>query len=967
MKALRRQSLAKAIQLSLLIAVPGFAAAQDAPSPSEATTLDSVQVTGTRIKKAEIEGQVPVHTLTRADIERTGLTSIGDVVQQITGSGSGFNRTRNASGNDGFPSDGGGTGAGATTVDLRNLGTKRVLVLVDGMRWVNESSASGVGGATDLNTIPLAIVERIEVLEDGASSLYGSDAIAGVVNVITRRNFDGVQITANYGQYEDGDGQTSGVDLAWGGSSERASWFLGASYYDQQEVFSKDRARTRDPVFGTGLELGSTRVPGGRFRFVDPRNGGQYDLTTDPTLTNPTYTPGLPNCAGGADRPDGFRCFSGARDAFNYAQFNLAQTPSERAGVFGQFRFDLSDNLNWYARALFNRRDSLNQAAPEPIDIGPGSGTAFASNAVIPVNQPFNPFGIQLDPSNIRTIRRRPIEGGPRLFSQQVDTAYFGTGLEGTFDVGSRGWFWDANLAHSTNEAEQENRGSYNIRNIVTALGDPAVCAATPGCTPLDIFGFNTITPEMLAYISPLFRDRSENKLTLATANVSGDLFDMWAGPLSFATGYEYRKYEGSYDPDPQTVRGEYNGVPSLPTRGEYDVNEVYVELNVPLMADSSWGKKLDLNVAGRYSDYSTFGGEFVPKFGLRWQVVDEFLLRGTYAEGFRAPSIGELFGLGTRFDAAITDPCLGGNFARNAANCAALGVAPGQPQFDAQIGVNTGGTPTLEPERSQSFSMGMVWTPSFLEDSAIAKRVDFEGTFYKHRIEGAIQAPDPQTQLNLCVQTLDPQYCNGIVRNASTDQIEEFSNFLANFNVIKTDGWDFDVYWALPETAIGDFKVSWQNSWVGNYEAVGADGSRQPLQVGVLVSDPVTRSIPRWNSTATLDWQRNNWTAAWTARHVSDMTEDCSGVDLSGDGGTDFCPDNPGPNQNRLGSTTFHDVQVGYKFDYMRGLQLLVGANNVFGKDPPVCLSCNLNSFDGSTYDLPGGGFWYVRADLRF
>ncbi|WP_119719155.1 TonB-dependent receptor domain-containing protein [Cognatilysobacter tabacisoli] len=967
MNVLRRKTLAKAIQLSLLISLPGLAAAQDAPAPAaanpQATTLDTVTVTGSRIKKAEVEGQVPVRTLSREDIERTGLTSIGDVVQQITGSGSGFNRTRNASGNDGFPSDGGGTGAGSTTVDLRNLGTKRVLVLVDGMRWVNESSASGVGAAVDLNTIPLAIVERIEVLEDGASSLYGSDAIAGVVNVITRRNFDGAQITLNYGQYEPGDGQSTGVDLAWGGLSDRASWFVGASYYDQEEVASKDRARTRDPVFGTGLALGSSRVPGGRFRFVDPRNGGAYDLVTDPTLSNPTYTPGLPNCtSAGADRADGFRCWLASRDAFNYAPFNLTQTPSERAGLFGQFRFDVAENVNWYARALVNRRESLNQAAPEPIDLGPGSGTAFASNVVIPVNHPFNPFGFQLDSSNILTIRRRPTEGGPRLFGQQVDTTYFGTGLEGAFDVGARSWFWDVNASYSTNEAEQENRGSYNIKNIVTALGDPAVCAATAGCTPLDIFGFNTITQEMLAYISPVFRDRSENTLTQATANLSGDLFDGWAGAVSFATGYEYRKYEGSYDPDPQTVRGEYNGVPSLPTSGEYDVNEVFVELNVPLMADSSWGKKLELNVAGRYSDYSTFGGEFVPKYGLRWQVADELMLRGTFAEGFRAPSIGELYGLGTRFDANIVDPCLGSNYAANAANCAALGVAPGQPQFDPQISVETGGVETLEPERSQSFSLGFVWTPSLFENSAVARRVDIEGTFYKHRIEGAIQAPDPQTQLNLCVQTLDPQYCNGIVRNGATDQIESFSNFLANFNVIKTDGWDFDVFWTLPESSLGDFKVSWQNSWVGNYEAVGGDGSRQPLAVGLLVSDPVTRSIPKWQSTGTLEWNLNNWSAAWTARHISDLVESCGDA-------ADFpiCRNNPAPGLNRLGSTTFHDVQVGYKFDWMKGLQLLVGANNVFGKDPPVCLSCNLNSFDGSTYDLPGGGFYYVRADLRF
>lgn len=968
MKPLIRRRLTSAVHVALLATVSalpvGIATAQEATG-EQATTLDTVTVTGTRIRRAEVEGQVPVQVLTRQDIERTGLTSIGEVVQELTASGSSFNGRRNASGNDGFPSDGGGVGAGATTVDLRHLGSKRVLVLVDGMRWVNESSASGVGSATDLNTIPLAIVERIEVLEDGASSLYGSDAIAGVVNVITRRNFDGFQITGNYGQYEKGDGENTGLDFAYGGSSDRASWFLGASYLDQKLVSSADRAISSVPVPGTGNALGSSRVPGGRFRFTDPRNGGTYDLTTDPTLSDPTYTPGLPNCTPGADRPDGFRCF-GPNDPFNFAPFNLVLSPSERAGLFGQFRFDLSDDVRMYARALYNRRESRNRAAPEPIDLGPGTGNQFADNVVIPVNQPFNPFGIQLDASNINTIRRRPIEGGPRIFDQEVNTSYVGAGIEGAFGVGDRTWFWDVNAAYSRNKAEQENRGSYNIRNIVTALGDPAVCAATPGCVPLDIFGFNTITPEMLAYISPIVRDESENKLTQATANLSGDLFDMWAGPLAFATGYEYRKYEGFYRPDPITVAGEYNGVPSLPTEGEYDVNEVFVELSVPLMKDSAWGKALDLSLAGRYSDYSTFGGEFTPKYGLRWQLADEFLLRGTFAEGFRAPSIGELFGSQSRFDANIIDPCLaspgGAPATGNPANCAALGVDPGTTQIDPQISVLTGGNPDLEPERSQSFSLGFVWTPFLLENTAIAERVDIEGTFYKHRIEGAIQAIDPQTQLNLCVQTLDPEFCGGITRNASTDQIENFANFLGNLSVIKTDGWDLDVFWTLPDTAIGKFKVIWQNTWVGNYAAVGADGSLQPLRVGTVVSDPVTRAIPEWTSNATLEWSQGPWTASWTTRHISDLSEACGDA-------ADFpvCRNDPAPGLNRLGSTTYHDVQLGYKFDWMRGLQLLVGANNVFGKEPPICLSCNLNGFDGSTYDLPGGGFYYVRADLRF
>ncbi len=202
-----------AVQLSLCL-VPTLAWAQQPEAAPSTRTLDSVQVTGTRIKTAELQGQVPIQTLNRADIERTGLTSIGEVLQELTASGSALNAKFNSSGNFGFPPDGGGVGAGSAQVDLRHLGTKRVLVLVDGIRWVNESSASGVGSSTDLNTIPLAIVERIEVLEDGASSLYGSDAIAGVVNIITRRSFDGAQVTLNYGQYGRGDGAQKGVDLA---------------------------------------------------------------------------------------------------------------------------------------------------------------------------------------------------------------------------------------------------------------------------------------------------------------------------------------------------------------------------------------------------------------------------------------------------------------------------------------------------------------------------------------------------------------------------------------------------------------------------------------------------------------------------------------------------------------------------------------------------------------------------------
>jgi len=957
MKSIRTNRLGRAVRGALLFAaLPISVSAQDAGA-DEAKVLDRVEVTGSRIKTAEAEGLVPVQRISRADIERSGLTSVGDLLQALTGSGSALNTKFNSSGNFGFPPDGSGVGAGSSQADLRHLGSKRVLVLVDGIRWVNEASASGVGAATDLNTIPLAIIERIEVLEDGASSLYGSDAIAGVVNIITRKDFDGMSVSAQYGQYGEGDGENSSVDFAWGINGERGNFFLGLSHTRQERVLARDRAQSSFPVPGTGVAFGSSATPTGRFIFTDPNTGITYDLTPNDGVSNPVFDPTQTGCV----RTDSYHCFTSA-DRFNFSQFNLLLTPSERTGVFGQGRFAFSERVTGHAKVLFNRRQSTNQAAPEPFFLGPeaGTGNPFADGIVISAANPFNPFGFDLDSSdNLILIGRRPVEGGPRVFEQEVDTWYVGAGLDGVFDAGNRTLYWDVNAAFSENKAEQTNFGSYDIRNIALALGDPAACAAVAGCTPLNIFGGpGTITPQMLAWIQPVVRDRSKNELALVTANVSGSLFEMPAGSVDFATGLEHRRLQGSYQPDQLTVDGFYNGVPSQPTSGKYDVSELYFEANFPLFADSPWGRKLDFTVAGRYSDYSTGISEFTPKYGLRWQLADELVLRASFAEGFRAPSIGELFGSDSRFDAQINDPCSTPLLNPSlASNCAALGVPANYQQPNPQISVTTGGNNQLNPEFSDSFSTGFIWSPSILENSSIAQRVDVEVTYYRHEIEGAIQAIDAQTQLDLCVQTLDPLFCNGITR-ASTGGINGFNNRLTNLGVIKTDGWDVDLFWTFPESRIGQLKAAWRNTFVGDYRAVGAAGQVQPRRPGVEVVDS---AIPDWTSVFTADWALGGWSASWTLRHISELRENCgNAVSFP------ICS-NPATGTNVLPATTYSDVQLGYRFETMGNLRLTFGANNLFDRDPPICLSCSLNGYDASTYDIPGGRFFYLRAEVKF
>ncbi|MGH8031044.1 MAG: TonB-dependent receptor domain-containing protein [Luteimonas sp.] len=969
MKSLPHKRLALAIQVSLLLASPTLARAQDAAASGErARTLDAVVVTGSRIKKADLETHVPVQVLTREDIDRSGFTSVADIVQNLTASGAALNTKFNSSGNFGFPPDGGGVGAGAATVDLRHLGAKRVLVLVDGIRWVNESSGSGVGSSVDLNTIPLSIIERIEVLEDGASSIYGSDAIAGVVNIITRRNINGATLDLHYGEYDKYGGATSGADLGWGGSSDRAQWFLGASYFEQKGISSADFALARDPVPGTGLSNGSSATPQGRFVFQDPNTGTTYDITPNTGTPAPGYASGQQVCRDadgnptGVVRTDGFHCFF-TPDRFNFAPFNLLLTPSERKSVFGQVRFDFTESLSGHVKVLYNQRESANQAAPEPIFLGTDAGVFndFAERTlVISAANPHNPFGFDLttvgDDANLFLLARRPVEGGPRRFEQEVKTWYVAGGLEGAFAVGQRSWSWDVNGVRSESKAEQTNTGSYNLRRINEALGDPAACAAISGCVPLNLFGgAGSITPDMLAFIQPVVRDESENKLSLFSANVTGDLADLWAGPLSFAAGYEYRKYEGSYLPDAITIAGEYNGVPSGPTSGDYDVNEAYLELSVPLLKDSAFGKSLDLSLAGRYSDYSTFGGETTGKLGLRWQPVEELLLRASYAEGFRAPSIGELYGTLSRFDATLVDPCSA--LAVLTPQCIADGVPSGYEQTNSQISVITSGNRDLRPETSSSVTIGAVWSPSFADGASWSDKLDLGVTFYRHTIEDAIQAPDAQSILDRCVANRDPDACASYDRSAR-GQIVRFDDILDNLGTIKTDGWDLTAAWTLPERDWGRLRFDWKNTFVGRYELVNESGAAEPRRPGVEVSNS---AIPEWSSTLVTDWRKGAWTVSWTTRYIDSLTESCGGAN-----GFAICDDSVN-DVNRLGAITYHDLQVSWQTAaWLKGLRLTAGVNNIAGKDPPTCLSCTLNGYDASTYDLPGR-FWYARVGVDF
>lgn len=933
--------------------------------------VEEVVVTGSRIRQNPLETRTPVQILTEGDIVDSGQVAIGDFLQRMPIAGSAINRTNNASGNLGFPPDGSGIGAGSSEIDLRYLSSKRVLVLVDGHRWVRGSSASGVSGAVDLNTIPVNAIGRIEVLQDGASTIYGSDAIAGVVNIITKNNYDGLDATVYYGSYDKGDGVSEEFNLSFGTQNDNSRIFVAASYTEQGDVSAADRDISLYPIVGFPFGA-SSGTPQGRFAFYDPRipdpmgvGDNWVSLTLNDGVLNdgganiPVYDPADPT---GGD----FHAFALA-DRFNYQPYNHLVTPNERVNFFLKGEYDLTDDLLFRLTATYNNRTSQNRAAPEPLFAGPGGGGgAWMESITFAASNPYNPFGIDLGPAEIQDgfITRRPLEAGPRVFNQNVDTYHLAGVLEGQFEMSSTTWYWDLGASWSLNQANQRKTGAFNARNVAVAVGDPAVCAANPGCVPFNWFGGQgpngqgSITQAMLDYVTFTQKDESEQKMFDVSANITGEIGSLPAGPIGVAFGFEYRDEEGFFVPDSVVSSGETAGVPSSPTNGAYNVTEYYGEAIVPIV------DTLDVSAALRYSDYDRSGSSTVGKLGLNWRPIDQLNVRASYSEGFRAPNIGELFNTGSRFDASITDPCDADAIATtpsNQANCTTLGVPIGYQQLNPQISVTTGGNLSLTPEDAETFTAGFTWDATALSDSmdSVASAT-FEANYYDITVDNAIQAPDAGDVLLQCVQTLDPLFCNNVTRVGAT--VTRIDGILQNIGSLETSGFDWTISVDFEPTRFGEFRARWSNTHLLDFveTTTGPSGPVSVDRAGTELGSP-ERGYVEWKSTLTIDWMMNDWTVSMTNRYISKITEECTGL-VADFGLTDLCTT---PTTNDLDARVYTDAQVSWKpggGDDRWTIQ--GGIQNLFDKDTPICYSCDLNSFDGTLHPIAGR---YFFARLSF
>jgi iron complex outermembrane receptor protein len=945
-----RSGCAAAALMAGLFATPAWAQSTVPDEPIEtdaqgntARTDDTIVVTGSRIRRNPLDLDAPVVFVDQDDIAKTGLNSVNDVLQRLPSSGGGLNSKFNNSGNLGNPPDGGGVGAGAAEIDLRYLGSRRVLVLVDGLRYVLGASASGVPGSTDLNSIPESAIERIEVLQDGASAIYGSDAIAGVVNIITKRSQAGLQASAQMGGYDEGDGFTQNYQLSWGnGSDGPLQIVVGGTYVKQDPVRSGDRALSAfpEPYTEACQATCSSFTPNGRYT-------GSIFPGGNATLRAPVL--------GRASTPADFRGFSSPADRFNFQPFNFLQIPLERLGAFANLRYEVADNVNFSVRGVYNQRKSKNQAAPLPFGFGPTSGlTPVLSGIVVSATNPFNPFGVDLGGSNnnVGAVFRRFLEGGPRRFNQTVDTYYGVATLDGEFDIGGGNWFWDLNASYGRNKAEQTMFGNINSGLLRQALGPISGC--TSPCVPFNLFGgFGSITPAMINFVSFEQNDSSKQTQFDATANLSGNLFELPGGPLGLAIGAEYRDLKGRFDPDPVVAAGFSSDIPAQPTKGSYDVREAYAELNAPILADLPFVKLLEFNGAVRFSDYSTSGSTTTFKGGVNYKPFQDLRLRASYAEGFRAPSIGELFGTQSRFDEVLDDPCSShssNNAPRRFANDAAVRaacIAAGVPangsyqQANAQISVSTGGNRDLAPETSTSYVVGGVYSPSWL------RRFSIEANWYKIKVGGAIQAiPRATTVLN-CLLTSDPGTC-GLVTRVNGELIE-VEGFLQNIAAIRTKGIDVNLALRGVETGVGRFGFTWNNTFLRNFDVLvpGPSGPELLSREGTQVGAPA-QAFPKYKSVGIVDWDGDDVGVTVTGRYVSKLEE------VGG---------------NVLDSVFYTDLQlrflVGEGEGDNGGFGFALGVNNLFDKKTPGCVTCEANNFSQTVHDIPGR-YFYARASFR-
>ncbi|WP_314372170.1 TonB-dependent receptor domain-containing protein [Sphingomonas paucimobilis] len=996
MKGMRSRLLATTFMLGAFVtSAPAFA--QSAPAGTgntDASTTDAtaqqstgdVVVTGSRIARPDLDGTSPVTVVSSQDIAlRAASTNIENVLNdlpQVTAT------TSSTSNN---------PGGGVATVNLRGLGAQRTLVLVDGRRYMSYD----VNQIVDLNTVPAPLISRVDVLTGGSSAVYGSDAIAGVVNFVLKRDYSGVEAGSSYNVTEKGDGQIWDVYGLVGANFDdnRGNVTMFVDYTQRKPTFAGEREFSRNalsdnqdgsPLFAAG---GSPSVPQGRIRV-------------------PGLNAALNNgCGGNAAayqvfNPNGSsKCYAGT-DGYNFSPINYLQVPQERFLVSAMGQYEINDHFVPYFEAQFANNRVNNQLAPTPISQGTPFGSGVTGPLTLQVNSPFLATSVQnalrtldTDGNGYVTVPQwnyRTVGLGPRVNEDERNAFRVVAGMKG--DIGA-GFSYDGYYMYARTKNSQRQTGNIAIDRFLQATntaylapggavsafpvaGGTLVCAdataRAAGCAPANIFGLGNLSTAAANYIGIGATNLETYTTEVANFTITNpSIVDFGAGGVGVAVGTEWRREAGQITPDQFLASGNVAGFnPGQATGGSYSVREFFGEIRVPLLSDT-FIHRLELNGAARATHYSNAPGNvFTWAGGAEFAPIQDITFRGQYQRAIRGPSVNELFLGNTVSFNGNSDQC--GTAAATAAGsqlnaiCRAQFAAAGAPV--ALIGnatiqdpnnVNpltfTGGNPNLREESANTYTLGTVIRPRFLPRFALT--VDY----YNINIKGYI-APVPTQQIgDLCFKSFNQAACAEITRN-SAGQIETFGSvttpglsYNTNSGGLKTSGLDISAGYSQPigallgaDNANLRFSFSGSRLFVNDYTPVSALPDtviRCAGRFGANCGVPT----PKWRHTArtTLDLGQVSASLQW--RYMGPVTDDNPQVTYA---------------TERLPARNYFDLTT--SFLPTENLTLNLGVTNLFNTLPPLTASTQ-NGGNGQQsntfptfYDVLGRSF-FVSAKMKF
>ena len=946
------------------------AIAQEASAP-----LQRVEVTGSRIRQVDLETAQPVQILNQEQIQKTGLVTVGDILNNLSSAGApDFSRSGSLTSN---------TEAGGQYVSLRNLGSNRLLVLVDGKRWTQT-----VAGFTDLSTIPSAMIERMEILKDGASSIYGSDAIAGVVNIILKKSMEGGQLNLYTGAFEEGDGRNKDFSLTYGAGNDKASMMFGLSHTEQGRVDSQTREITSTSFGPNHFGDGFGTAPWGRIRqLTAPSASGARSPTGFNQILNHTGTYDGKGTGANSRDPNSYHTYAGANaDKYNSTQDMDILSPNKLDTLFVKGEIALPKDMRLKTTAMYSQRESVRQIAGYPLQ--------SASQAKYPVyldkDSYFNPYGNQVTGAGLGQdlyFYRRTTEL-PRITENENRTLHVDATLEGDFMVRDLAWNWDIGYNHNKVSGISRDSGNINLINLRRAVGPSFMnasgvvqcgTAASPiplaDCVPFDVVGGpSASTAAALNYVNTSGAKTYGSTINSATANIGGEVWQLPAGALGVAVGVEHREVKGSDVPDQFSQSGYSTNLSGLPTYGRYTVREAYAEVNIPVLKDKPFADLLSFNLATRHSDYSNFGVTNNSKASFMYKPVKDLLFRGTWAEGFRAPTLDDLAGGGSQSFDTFTDPCdtVFGEAASNAAVAArctsGFAGVRGTPANYRQL--QQAGTPItssngtqalvafqsgagnsfLTPETAVTKTAGFVYSPDFVRGLSVGL------DWYNIKINNRITAISATYVANQCFLEGDANFCSVIQRDPVTGQINQLARGNANLGEVETEGLDLAINYRLPRTAYGQFGLRSETSYTDKFRTRSTADQDWNEYAGDYFYNRV-------KSNNTVDWSMGNWSASWGFRYFSPVKDECWSPTVECN-----MPEvetaSFGTGANKLGSITIHDLSFGYKTSWNGAIR--VGVNNAFDKKPRIAYSTQADAAAVDADQLLDR-FFYVRYTQNF